>query len=926
MRILSALGRGLTGFPKQAVLGLYNLGLWLIIRIPYFGPKLARQRAFFKRLQKRGKRGRLYWVNVAATVCLITIIGGALLAGGVFIAFSKDLPSPDRLIEREISLSTKIYDRNGELLYDIYGDVNRTLVTLDQVPEVVKQATIAIEDKHFYQHRGFDPAGIARAVYKTVVHRSLQGGSTITQQLIKNVLLTRERTLTRKVKEFILALQIEARFSKDEILQMYLNESPYGGQAIGIEAAAQSYFGKSVSKLSLTEAAMLAGLPAAPSRFSPRRNPELAEWRQAQVLRRMAEDGYITWEEAEEAGEVELKYVSEAAQIRAPHFVMYVRELLADRYGEALVEHGGLRVTTTLDLKLHNKFQKIVTEKIKQDRIYKVSNGALAALNPKTGEILSMVGSVDYFNKKIKGKFNVVLAERQPGSAIKPITYVTAFKQGYSPATTLIDIPTSFNIGYGRTYRPADFANIYHGILPIRKTLGSSKNVPAVKMLSLVGIENMIATAHDIGITTLSDPARYGLSVTLGGGEVKLLDLTAAFTCFATGGIRHDPVAILKVTDHRGNILEEFKENSGVRVLTQQQAYLINHILSDFNARILTFGGGSQLGLHIPGHTAAIKTGTTHDNRDGWAVGYTPAHKDSKAAIAIGVWIGNSDNSEMSPTYFAGAARIWNKAMITYLGNKPDVKFVRPKGIVGGTVDAFSGKAPGPFTTSKRSDIFIAGTVPTEPDDWHKELEICTPDGKLASDACRWAGKSKKKVYIKVTAKRPEWQDDVDAWVKKAYPKNKYPQYYPPTQVSTLCFDSERNVVDCAKSNPFVDVTLDPDQKDNLPTSFEVRAQVTTQPGRTIAFVEIYLADTSFGSGQLTTANCGDYCYSYKFESVPSGDYELRVYAEDTAGGATTKTIPITVGSTEGENEGENEGDAGEGNGDGDEGDGNEEI
>lgn len=892
MRILLVGGRTIVSILRHGILGVFEFVVWLLSHLPYF-----------RKLRERGRRSRLYWVNVAASVSLVAIIVGTLLLGGVFIVFSKDLPSPDRLIDREISLSTKIYDRNGELLYDIYGDVNRTLVTLDQIPEVMKQATIAIEDKHFYSHRGFDPVAVVRAIYRTITYRTLQGGSTITQQLVKNVLLTKERTLIRKVKEFVLALQIEARFSKDEILQMYLNETPYGGQAIGVEAAAHSYFGKSVSELTLAEAAMLAGLPAAPSRFSPRRNPEKAKWRQAQVLRRMVEDGDITQEEADRAKVEELKFAPEGSLIKAPHFVMYVRELLADRYGEALVETGGLRVTTTLDLKLHDGFQKIVTEEIAKDARFRVSNGALVAINPKTGEILSMVGSVDYFDEKIKGQYNVVTAERQPGSALKPINYVTAFKQGYNPATTLIDIPTTFDIGYGRTYSPADFANKYHGIIPIRVALGSSKNVPAVKMLSAIGIENMIATAHDMGITTLEDPSRYGLAVTLGGGEVKPLDLTAAFTCFATGGIRHDPVAILKVTDHRGNVLEEFKPNSGVRVLTEQQAYLINDILSDFNARTLTFGGGTQLGLHVPGHTVAIKTGTTTDNRDGWAVGYTPAHQESEVAIAIGVWIGNNDNSEMSPNYFAGAARIWNRAMRTYLENKPNVGFVRPGGIVGGTVDAFSGKAPGPFTTSTRSDIFIQGTVPTEPDDWHKELEICIPDGKLASAVCRRVGKTEKRLFIKITAERPEWQDDVDAWVAAAYPRDQNPQYYPPTEVSTLCFDNAGNTVDCAKANPFVDVVLDPDQKDNLPSNFKVQAKVTPQPDRTVAYVEIYLVqkgekgETKYQTGRITsiTPSCSCYASGEAFKNVSLGEYELKVYAQDTAGGATTETILVKV-------------------------------
>ena len=888
MRILSAGGRTVVSILRHGVLGVFEFAIWLLSRLPYF-----------RKLRERGKRSRLYWANLAVSFCLFTMIATTLFVGGVFIVFSKDLPSPDRLIDREISLSTKIYDRRGELLYDIYGDVNRTLVTIDQVPEVVRQATIAIEDKSFYHHRGFDPRGIARAIYQIAVHHNLQGGSTITQQLVKNALLSKERTLPRKIKEFVLALQIEARYSKDEILQMYLNETPYGGQAIGIEAAARSYFGKSVSKLSLAEATMLAGLPAAPSHFSPRRDPELAKWRQAQVLRRMVEDGYITQEEADKAKEEELKYVSEGASIKAPHFVMYVRELLADRYGEAMVEHGGLQVTTTLDLKLHNKFQKIVTEEIKQDRIYQVTNGALVALNPKTGEILSMVGSIDYFNKKIKGQYNVVLAERQPGSAIKPITYVAAFKQGYSPATTLIDIPTTFDIGYGRTYRPADFANRYHGILPVRKALGSSKNVAAVKMLSLVGIENMIATAHEMGITTLNDPSRYGLSVTLGGGEVKLLDLMAAFTCFSTGGIRRDPVAILKVTDYRGNVLEEFKPGGGIRVLTEQQAYLINNILSDSNARTLTFGGGTQMGLNIPGHTVAVKTGTTHDNRDNWALGYTPAHENSPVAVAIGAWIGNNDNSPMNPNFFAGSARIWNKAMITFLGNKPDVKFVRPKGIVGGMVDGLSGKALGPFSTTRRSDIFIAGAVPTEPDDWHQELEICTPDGKLASDACRRVGKTVKKLYIKITAERPEWQDDVDAWVRKAYPKSKYPQYYPPTEISNLCFDSSGNKVGDLECKPIVDIT-EPAEGATIGQSFTVKATVTVAEDRDdYVEVKFYLDQTTLWH---TTRNadpaCGKRCYSFEFSGVDPGSHRIGVCAADAKGG-TNEGPPGTCAGAE---------------------------
>ncbi len=907
--------KGLGGFlkslPRNIVGGIFKVtrlvltsinrfALWVLTRIPYF-----------RRLQKKGKKSKLFWFNVAATICLTVIIFGSLVMGGVFIAFSKELPSPNRLIDRDVALSTKIYDRNGELLYDIYGDENRVLVTLDQVPEIMREATIAIEDKHFYQHHGFDPLGIVRAVRNIILHGDLQGGSTITQQLVKNALLTQERTIIRKIKEFVLALQIEARFTKDEILQMYLNESAYGGQAVGVEAAAEMYFGKSVSDLTLAEAAMLAGLPAAPSRFSPRRDPEVAKWRQAQVLRRMVEDGYITQEEADAAAAEELYYTPEGAGIKAPHFVMYVRELLAARYGEGMVEHGGLRVTTTLDLGLHNQLQQVVTEQVSSFAPYKVSNGALVALNPKTGEVLSMVGSKDYFDAAIGGEYNVALARRQPGSAIKPITYVTAFKRGYSPSMTLIDIPTSFDAGAGQPeYRPADFSDKYNGIISARYALGSSKNVPAVKMLSLVGIANMVATAQDMGISTFDDPSRIGLSITLGGSEVKLLELVGAFTCFATGGIRHEPVAILKVTDYQGNVLEEWKPSNGVRVLTEQQAYLINDVLSDYNARVYTFGGGNQYGLNIPGHTIAVKTGTTHDNRDGWAIGYTPSHADSAAAIAIGVWIGNNDNSEISAKFFGGAAQIWNRAMKVYLADKPNVAFIRPDGIVDGVVDGLSGMAPGPFTGDfRRADVFIAGTVPMVPDDWHEELEICTPDGKLASDACREVGKTEKRVFIKVKAERPEWQDDVDAWVDQTYPTSGYPEYHPPTETSLLCFASDGTVIDCKKSGPLVDVLWEADGKeldsnDSLPGSFTVKAVVTHQPNSTVASVEIYLKDSDkYQSGKLTTASCGSYCFSYEFKDVPSGDYELRIYVIDTAGGATLKKIPISVGEKVGDEE-----------------------
>ena len=890
----------------------------------------------FRNFSRRGRRSPLYWLNVLATIFLIFLIFSSLAFGAVAIIFSKDLPSPNRLVDRQVSLSTKIYDRNGTLLYDVYGDENRTLVTLDKVAEVMKQATLSIEDKSFYRHGGFDPIGLARAFVNIVTKHELQGGSTITQQLVKNTLLSQERTIVRKIKEFILALQIEARYSKDEIFQMYFNETPYGGQAIGIQAAAENYFGKNASDLNLAQASLLAGLPQAPSRYSPYRDPELARSRQAEVLRRMREDGYITREQEEQAKNTALKYRAEGAQIKAPHFVMYVKELLAERYGDTFVETGGLKVTTTLDLKWQNKFQKIVTDEIAKDGWAKVSNGALIAINPQTGEIISMVGSKDYFNSKIDGQFNVTTSpSRQPGSSIKPIMYATAFKQGFSPATHLIGVPTSFDMPPGQpSYRPQNFANHNYGIISVRRALGNSLNVPAVKMLSLVGLENLLATASDMGITTLTDTGRYGISLTLGGGEVKMIDMAAAFSVFATGGMRHDPVAILKVTDSNGNVLEEFKPTKGIRALSEQVSYLISSILSDFNARSLTFGGGNQLGLNIPGHTVAVKTGTTNDNRDNWALGFTPAHSGSKVGITIAAWIGNNDNSPMNPNFFAGSARIWNQAMVAYLQGKPNTAFARPNGIVSGTVDSSSGMAPGPYTSGTSTDIFIEGTVPTETDNWHVRLNICKPDGKLASAACIAAGQSEERNYIQIRAEKPEWQDDVDAWVAKTY-KGKS-QYFPPKKTSTLCFNGSGNVVSCTggESGPLLnidDVSFRNYSSGNtalsassLPVDFQVWATPTFQPGTEIAFIKFTLSgadcsalwptecNTEPGTDYVvTTSTCGSGCFTskdngplgtaprlFQMESkdpaIP-GAYTLKIEVQDNTGGSKTLEIPITI-------------------------------
>ncbi len=592
---------------------------------------------------------------------LIGVVAGVLFIAFLFIWYAKDLPQPYKIVRKE-GFATKIYDRNNQLLYDVYAEQRRTPVKLEEIPLYLRQATVAIEDKNFYGHGGFDPTGWMRAMINIVIRQKLQGGSTLTQQLVKNVLLTPERTFTRKIKEFILAVQIERRYSKDEILQMYLNEAPYGGTAWGVEAAAEVYFEKKVSDLTLVESAVLAGLPQRPSAYSPfGEDPQAYIWRTEQVLRRMREDDYITAEQEEVAKKqiTEVEFTAEGPGFRAPHFVMYVKKILEERYGVRMVEQGGLRVTTTLDLDLQEEAQEVVSEEIAKVEGIHITNGAALVVDPQTGEILAMVGSKNYNDPDYDGKVNVTQSLRQPGSAIKPVTYVTAFKKGYTPSSLIMDTKTSFPGGDKPEYVPVNYDGQFHGPLQVRYALGSSINVPAVKMLALVGVRDMLQTGWEMGFTSLEPTqenlSRLGLSVTLGGGEVRLIDMVSAYSAFANGGYKVPPTAILKVTDKDGHVLEESKPKKGRRVLTEEQAFLINHILSDNSARLITFGENSL--INIQG--VAAKTGTTNDKRDNWTVGWTPS-------IVTGVWVGNNDNTPMQrvASGVSGAAPIWRRIIL----------------------------------------------------------------------------------------------------------------------------------------------------------------------------------------------------------------------------------------------------------------------
>jgi penicillin-binding protein 1C len=648
-----------------------------------------------------------------------------------FLWIFKGLPSPTRLANFPFPASTLIYDRQDKLLYEIYSEKNRVPVKLKELPEYVKWATVASEDKNFYRHFGFDFGGILRAGYNIVFHQTLQGGSTITQQLVKNALLTPERSFRRKIREAILTLATEIIYSKEQILEMYLNQVPYGGTAWGIEAAAQTYFQKKAQALTLAETALLAGLPASPTRFSPFGvHPELSKERQKRVLKRMAEDGYLTEEESLKAEAEELKYARADVGINAPHFVLYVKELLAEKFGEKMTEQGGLKVTTTLNLELQNFTQQTVATEVGKLKKLKVSNGAALITNPKSGEILAMVGSKDYFDAEIDGNVNLVLRPRQPGSAIKPINYALALlKKTLTLATVINDIPTCFSVPGQKLYCPVNYDGQFHGPTQVRFALGNSYNIPAVKTLALNGLTDFVATASAMGITTFKDASNYGLSLTLGGGEVTMYDMAQAFSAFATLGLRQDLWAIKKVEDQTGKVLFEQEEKEGPRVLPMEVAYLIDHILLDNNARSAAFGSGSW--LVVKNHPeVSVKTGTTNDLRDNWTIGWTPG-------VLIVTWVGNNDNTPMSyvASGITGASPIWNKVISEALKDKKEEWPLKPEGIVGASVCILSGLAPNPDSPCQtRFEYFLEGTVPYQPENLRQAVEIDKTTGQLATD------------------------------------------------------------------------------------------------------------------------------------------------------------------------------------------------
>jgi 1A family penicillin-binding protein len=590
-------------------------------------------------------------------------------------------------MQREISQSTKIYDRTGEhVLYEISGDEKRTLVSIEDIPDHVEHAVIAIEDKNFYEHKGFSIFAMFRTAITNIIYNRTAGGSTLTQQFVKNAVLTSEKTIIRKVKELIISYRLEQKFEKNEIMQMYLNEIPYGSNAYGVEAASQKYFGKSVTEVTVAEAAVLASIVQAPTKYSPYGpNKDILLGRKDYVIGLMNKQGYITDEEKENALNQELTFKERNINITAPHFVLEIKHDLAEKYGEKTIEQGGLKIITTLDLYKQEIAEEVIEEKLNEyGERYNASNASLVAIDPKTGQVLALVGSRDYFNDEIDGQVNISTRLRQPGSSMKPLVYASLFEKGYKPETILYDVNTNFSNNPDYPYEPKNYNFSEHGPISIRKALAGSLNIPAVKALYLSGINETINYLETFGYSSFYDKDRFGLSFVLGGAEVKLIEHTNAYSAFARDGEIRDISMILKIEDNEGNILEEWEENKK-SVLSKESARMINSILSDNESRAFTFGLNNK--LNLGDRPVAAKTGTTNDYKDAWTIGYTPS-------IVAGVWVGNSNNDEMNDVGGSTvAAPIWHDFMDKILKDTPIEEFKKPE-IEETGVNIIDGKLP----------------------------------------------------------------------------------------------------------------------------------------------------------------------------------------------------------------------------------------
>ena len=677
-----------------------------------------------KRRSRSQQRGR--WRAIAITLTVFTLgflgigslsfLGAMHMASTAYANLNRDLPSINQIASRETFKTAQIYDRKGTLLWEFYDQEGgkRTVVPISEISQYLIDATLAAEDANFYSNPGIEPRGILRAVYQNVAEQEVvSGASTITQQLVKNVLIPENERydqslssgVARKVKEALLAYQVTQKLSKSQILALYLNEILYGNRAYGVEAAAQTYFAKSARDVTLAEAAVIAGLPQSPSAYDPFRNPVAAKARQTYVLDQMVRNGFITPMEADTARQAELRYQRKTQELLAPHWVMYVRDLIESKYGTKVLYQGGIKVYTTLDLDLQYKMEEIAKANADNLAQREAENTSIVVMNPKTGEVLSMVGSMDYWDAEIDGQVNVATSERQPGSTIKPLVYLATFMKGWTPATTMLDEKLSIPDELGRIWSPENFDKRFHGTTSVRSALGNSLNIPAVKALQFATIDSVGDLARRMGIITWTDNRKLGLAMALGGAEVRPLDITAAYTVLANNGLRIPPVAITRIIDGNGSTIEEYKVPQGEQVVDPRMAYMVTHVLGDNDARLTTYGPNNMLRMTRP---SAAKTGTTDSYRDTWTMGYTPN-------LTVGVWVGNADNRPMKEVLSSmSAGKIWRESMdgaIDYLQLPPE-EFARPAGLIDVEVCGDVGMRPG--APACYQDLFPVESAPKQ--------------------------------------------------------------------------------------------------------------------------------------------------------------------------------------------------------------------
>ncbi len=858
-------------------------------------------------------------------IFLFAVVLGIVIAGAVLVyqyfTIAATLPSVEDLRDKASQFeTTRFYDRNGNVIYEML-DPNagrRTYIPLSKISPYVVAATLATEDKEFYQHPGFDPFAIARALIQNYTSGEVvSGASTITQQLARALLLDAsertEQTIRRKAREIILAAEIERRYSKDDILELYLNEIYYGNLAYGIEAAAETYFNTTADQLDLAQSAFLAGLPQSPAVYDIFTNRDSTLNRTKQVLTLMYQDSSEkncipvsnseqgVCLEAQQAADAyiaieDYNFVQKTNPLVYPHWVMYIRQLLEEKYDAQTIYRSGFKVYTTLDPTLQLQAEQIVKTQVESLADKHVTDGALVAIQPKTGEILAMVGSADFYNEAIAGQINMAIQPRQPGSSIKPITYTAAFEKGWTPATLIWDVPSSFPPSGDPNdpnppYEPVNYDGKFHGPVTVRTALANSFNVPAVKALQFVGVydnpntpeeDGMIALAKRMGITTFTRND-YGLALTLGGGDVTLLEMTSAFSIFANNGLRYEPVAITKIEDYQGNVIFEQPQQDGAQVIRADHAYLINSILSDNDARTPMFGSNSVLNLPFQ---AAVKTGTTNDYRDNWTIGYTPD-------LAVGVWVGNADYTPMQGTSgVTGAAPIWSQFMTTvipYLTNNAPSSFVRPPDVEDHVICALSGTEPSSHCTNQRSEVFAKGQPPlSKEDDFWQDVELDSWTMLKSSAEC--SGGTVKVYSLNVTdSSAVDWIKNTDqgrAWA--AGIGFETPFHFAPSRA-------------CTKDDPKATVSF---------TSLTNGQSISQSPLDIYALIDAsglfkdFYLEYSYGNTDSWTkivnpgggaSNSPQKLISWDISDLQQGPITLRLVADSTSKGHVETNVHITL-------------------------------